>query len=593
MSKQPDGNEPWRKLLTAVNRWFDPTQALKGGDEFSLKYPVQPGPAEPDLTVMTRIEVEPDTPLKRLKVRAGAAADQVSKVLEQVQSDLTDDVALTLGRVKDALNADMSADVIVRPVTLQFVQPLQAYVVYIDGAANGQVVEEAILEPLLLLARGSVTARGTDLLHLVESHLVSNRQTEPVHQLRTIVEGVVSGQVALLLESAPGALLMEARNWPSRAVDKPITENVVKGPHEAFTENIRTNSALLRHRLMTPDLVFEPGQIGRRSRSYVYLAYIRGLANADLLAEVRRRLAAIDIDTLTDNGMLEQYLEGHQKTFFPTLGTTERPDRAAASISEGRVAILLDGSPYVLLVPWLFGDFFHNPEDYYIRPPFGTALRIVRITGAMITLLLPGLYIAIANYHHEMIPPSLLLAIAATREAVPFPAPLEVVMMELAFEIIREGSIRIPSVLGQTVGIVGALILGQAAVQAAIVSPILVIIVALTALGSFTIPNYEMGLVIRVLRFGFIFLATTFGLYGVAVGLLLISGHASAMRSFGVPFMAPLGPRLPGSPDTIIRGPLPAMGRRPGTVRPADRRRQAQGVTAGLPGKFSQEEASE
>ena len=228
MSKQPDGSQPWQKLLTAANRWFDPTRASEGAKEFSLKYPVQPGSAEPDLTVSTRIQVPPDSPLQRLKVRSGVAAEQVTRVLEQMQSDLSDDVTLTLGRVKDALNADTSADVIVRPVTLRFAVPLQAYVVYIDGAANGQVVEEAILEPLLLLARGSVTAMGSDLLHLVESTLVSNRQTEPVYQLGTVVEGVVAGQVALLLEGVPGALLLEARNWPSRTVDKPITENVVE-----------------------------------------------------------------------------------------------------------------------------------------------------------------------------------------------------------------------------------------------------------------------------------------------------------------------------------------------------------------------------
>ncbi|HWI62802.1 MAG TPA: spore germination protein [Symbiobacteriaceae bacterium] len=586
MSEQPKSQTPWSKLLDAINRLFDPRRAAQSAENFSLKYPEEPDPQEPyDLTQHTHLHVQPDSPVGRLKVRSGAAAEHVAQTMQRLGTDLAGDVELNLGRLKDALNAEKSADIVIRPLRISAAPPLRAYIVYVDGIVDSTALEEAILEPLLELGRCQTPVRGVPLLELVESTLVASRQTEQIYQLSTVVESVVAGQVALLLESVPGALLLEARAWPGRGVEKPITEAVAKGPHEAFTETIRTNSALIRRRLMTPDLVFEPGQLGRRSRSYIYLAYLKSVVSEDLLRELRRRLSQIDVDVVIDSGVLQQYLEDSQKGLFPTIGYTERPDRVAAAIAEGRVGLMVDGSPYVVIVPWLFGDYFRISEDYYVKWPFGTLLRIIRIMGAVITLTLPALYIAIANFHHEMIPSALLLAIAASREAVPFPAPLEVVMMEAAFEIIREGSLRIPSMLGQTVGIVGALILGQAAVQAAIVSPILVIVVALTALGSFTIPNYEMSMVLRFLRFGFIILATAGGLYGIALGLLVLSAHAASLRSLGVPYLAPSGPRIPGSPDVIARAPLSAMDRRSDVARPKDKRREARKVIAPAPGK--------
>lgn len=578
---QPTTESSLRKLTKKLNRLFDP-RLVSGPESFSLKYPVAEEP--PGAPVRTQLEVAPDTPLHRLQVRSGAAVETVTMALEALQGDLSTDVELNLGRLKAELNVGSSVDIVVRALNVPCVPPLRAYVIYIDGVVNGREVEEAIIEPLLGADGKAIEARGADLLLYAETSLMAIRQTQRVYKLSTLVEGIVSGQAGLLLESAPGALVLEARGWPGRGVEKPITEAVIKGPHEAFNETIRINTALIRRRLMTPDLVFERVQLGRRSRTDLCLGYLKSVANPDLLDELRRRLATIDVDVLTDSGMLQQFLEHKPKALFPVIGSTERPDRAAAALAEGRAVLLQDGSPYILMVPWLFGDFYHNPEDYYIKWPFGTFLRVVRAVGALVALLLPALYIAISNFHHEMIPSSLLLAIAATREAVPFPAPIEVAMMEVVFEIIREGSLRIPSVLGQTVGIVGALILGQAAVQAAIVSPILIIVVALTALGSFTIPNYEMGLVIRLLRFLFIGLGTTFGLYGIAIGLLVVSTHAAGMRSFGVPYLAPEGPRLKTSPDVLVRGPLPALEQRPSTLRPLDSRRQAQDVSAGAPG---------
>lgn len=343
---------------------------------------------------------------------------------------------------------------------------------------------------------------------------------------------------------------------------------MVRGAQKGFTETLRLNTALLRRRLMTPDLVMEAGMLGRRTRDDICLCYLDGVVHPDLVQEVRRRLSSVDVDMISDTGVLEQFIEDHPKSLLPTLGSTQRPDRAAAQIAEGRVVILVEGSPYALIGPVTFGDFFRNPEDYSIKWPFGTFLRLVRMLGMFVTLLLPSLYISFANVHQEMLPTALVLAIAASREPVPFPAPVEVLIMEVSFEIIREGSLRIPAAMGQTAGIVGALILGQAAVQASIISPILVIIVATTALGSFTIPDYGMSLAVPVVRFGFILLGSTFGLYGIAIGLLLLAAHTSGLKSLGVPYMAPIGPRLRTSPDLIVRGQLYTMDQRPEMLRP-------------------------
>lgn len=582
------GDQAWgvhrlKKWVNQVHRLFDPSVQGRDAQIFSLKHPPAPPVERPSLVISTQPEAPADTPHTRVKIRAAAAARLAEQALDRLQTDLTDDVSISLGLIKEGLHADLASDLVIRDFTVPFTQPLQAYLIYYDGITDAAALDRAVLHPLMDLARGQKRPDPADLLRRFQGTLIPGSQVQQAFALSETLSGIAGGACTLLLEGVAGALLVGNRQMPGRGVEKPFAEKAVRGPHEAFTETLRVNTALLRRRLMTPDLVFEPARIGRRSRSSVAITYLQGLVNPALVAEVRRRLSTLDLDMLQDSLQLGHLLEDYPFSLFPLVNGTERPDRAAAALAEGRVILLAEGSPYAVIAPSLFGDFFRSPEDYYIKWPFGTALRLIRALGMMITLTLPALYISIANFHQEMIPTSLLMAIAASREAVPFPAAVEVLVMEIAFEIIREGSLRIPSVLGQTVGIVGGLILGQAAVQANIVSPILVIIVATTALGSFTIADYNMGLTARLLRFGFILLGATFGLYGVAAGFFLLSAQASSLRSFGVPYMAPSGPRVPTSPDVLIRGPLYQMDRRPEFTRPLDDRRQAEGVTAWNP----------
>jgi len=326
--------------------------------------------------------------------------------------------------------------------------------------------------------------------------------------------------------------------------------------------------------MRTPDLVSEILKVGTLSRVDCAVLYVEGLTNPKLVAEVKRRINAIKADHIQDTGVLEQFIEDRPLVLVPQTLSTERPDRMAAFLAEGHVGLLLDGSPFGLIVPVTFWSLLHAAEDHFLRWPFGTFLRIVRVAALGAALLLPAVYIAVTNFHPEMIPTDLLLAIAATREKVPFPTAVEVIIMEMSFELIREAGIRVPGVIGPTLGIVGALILGQAAVAASIVSPILVIIVALTALGSFAIPNFNMAFAARITRFAYIALAAAFGFYGIAAGVFVQMLIYVSTRSFGVPFMSPVAPFAQSSGDVVLRYPSWSMELRPPFLQTSPRERQ-------------------
>lgn len=566
-----------QKWLKVIHKLFDPRPPLTFDQTFSLRRPHATG-APPDNPAHAQPPGSPVTPLERLRVSAGVGAEQAQACLDSLQADLTCDAGLTVGRVKERLQFGANQGLIVRTLQVPLQPPVQAHLVFMDGLTDAMEIERMVIQPLLALPRPIERVDGADLASLAERSLLLGRHSQRVYRLAEVLDGVTSGQCALILDTAPCVILLETRGWPGRQVDKPFSEQVIIGPNEAFTEILQTNTGLLRRRVMSPDLRLEPARVGRRSRTNLCICYLEGVANPHLVAEAHRRIAQVDVDLITDSHQLVQFISDSPRGYLPTMQATERTDRAAAAIAEGRIVILVEGSPFAQIAPVVFADFMHVAEDYYLAWPFGTLLRLIRILGLLVTLILPALYIAIADYHQEMIPSNLLLAIAASREAVPFPAPLEVLLMEVAFEIIREGSLRVPSMLGQTIGIVGALILGQAAVQASIVSPILVIVVATTALGSFTIPNGTLSLAIRFARFLFIGLAASFGLFGVAVGLFVLSAHTAALKSFGVPFMAPTGPRRKGSPDVVLRGALEAMERRPDMVEPVDHTRQTANV---------------
>ncbi len=392
--------------------------------------------------------------------------------------------------------------------------------------------------------------------------------------LRDILDGVNYGDTAFFLEGCSKALLVETKGWERRGVERPQIEQTISGPQEAFTETLRTNTALLRKLLKSEQLSTEILTVGSRIKTYVAVMYLRDLANPDLVAEVRRRIEGIKVDFVADSGVLEQFIEDHPYNLNPTILSTERPDRVASKIVEGKVAILVDGSPLTLVVPTTMYEQLHTGEETYRSWQAGTYIRYLRAMAFLVSFLLPGMYLSLVLFHHEMFPTELLLAIAGNREKVPFPSIIEVLLMEFSLELIREAGLRIPGVMGSTIGIVGALILGQAAVQANIVSPILVILVAITGLASFAIPYYSLAFSTRIYRFFYIALGVTLGFFGIAIGLFVHGILAANLKSFGAPYLAPTGPRTEAGADVITRLPVFFHEKRPDYVNPQDATRQ-------------------
>lgn len=415
----------------------------------------------------------------------------------------------------------------------------------------------------------------TPLLNNSESHkniedTIYSQSITTAKIMKDIAVDVNKGNVALFIDGEAQAYIISASKYEGRSVEKPDTEIVVKGPKEAFNENISTNISLVRKKIKNESLVVESTTISKRSNNEVYIVYIKDLVNDQLLHNIKNRVAALDVDAIQNLALLEQYIEERQLSIFPTILYTERPDRAAAFLEDGHIILLMDNSPDSLVLPATFWSFYHISEDHYLRFPYGNVTRLLRAVALFITLFTSSIYIAVTSFHTEMIPPDLLLAIASTREKVPFPVFLEVLLMELAFELIREGGLRVPTPIGPTISIVGALILGQAAVQANVVSPIVVIVVALSGLCSYVISDISMNFAIRITRFMFIFSAALFGLYGVAAFLVAGLAYLVSIKSFGVPYFSPFTPTYKSSGDTLFRKLLKNEIFRPGYLKTKD-----------------------
>ncbi len=438
--------------------------------------------------------------------------------------------------------------------------------IFLDGLVNTDLIDSDVLKPLLKWGRGQLNLpRIEQLKQLFLEQIITTAEIKYGHQIPDIVTHILSGDTALLIDGMEQALFIGLKKWEKRAVDEPQTELVVRGPREGFTEDLRTNTSLIRRRIKTANLKMESLTIGRLSQTNIVMTYIEGIAEDSLLQEVRERLSRIDIDAILESGYIEELINDNPFSIFPQVANTERPDRVVGGILEGQVGILVDNTPFCLIAPQTFFQFLQTTEDYYLRYPIGTFTRWIRFLFLLISLLLPSLYIALTTFHQEMIPTNLLLSVAASREPVPFPALVEALIMEISFEGLREAGLRMPRPTGQAVSIVGALVIGQAAVDAGIVSSPMVIIVALTGIAAFVIPDYSLANAIRFLRFPMMILAGTLGFYGILLGAIFLQIHISRLRSFGVPYFSPVAPLdIDGLKDVVIRAPWWAMVNRPG-----------------------------
>ncbi|MEW9674210.1 spore germination protein [Ammoniphilus sp. 3BR4] len=460
-----------------------------------------------------------------------------------------------------------SPDVVIREIRIGKHRSIKIALIFTEGLSDAQSVNQFIMESLMLDIQQSdvdldISSRR-DTLQLLKE-LLPVGSIKDVSDFETLLPSILSGDTAILVEGHSQGLLVGLRGWEDRGVQEPSSQTVIRGPKEGFSENIRTNTALIRRKIKDPNLWLESLTIGRRTQTAVNMMYIQGIANGKVVEEVRKRLKRIEIDSILEGGYIEELIQDETYTPFPTIFHTERPDVIAAGLLEGRIAIFVDGTPFVLLVPVIFSQFFSAAEDYYQRSDISTLLRLLRYLAFFIALLGPSLYIAITTFHQEMLPSEILFSLMAQREGVPFPAFIEALLMEVTFELLREAGIRMPRAVGQAVSIVGALVIGQAAVEAGIISAAMVIVVSITAISSFIIPAYNLAISVRILRFGMMGLAASFGLLGIIVGVIAVIQHLCQLRSFGVPYMAPFGPMvMADQKDAIIRAPWWGMFSRP------------------------------
>jgi spore germination protein KA len=511
----------------------------------------------------------PDSKRRRLTCELSTNNQQFS-----VSASLADNLQI----MKKTYYIPKNGDIILREfdVTIKN-ETRSAFILFFDGLTDTNIINAFIMQPLMLLSNMHIKSKEADLSKYIKNSLLPQNQLKEATSFEDIVEGVNFGGCALFVDGMDLAFVADVKGWEHRGVERPQTELVIRGPQEGFTEGLRINTALIRKILKDENLIAENISIGTKSKTPCSLMYLQDLANESLVKEVRRRLESIKIEYLTDSGELEQFLEDSTFMTAPQIIATERPDRVASMLAEGKVAVVVDGSPFVLVMPASLVALLHTAEDSYLRFPYGNFLRLVRTVGLLFALLLPGMYVAITNYHHEMIPTDLLFSIVASREKVPFPSVVEILIMELAFELIREAGIRIPGPIGPTLGIIGALILGQAAVAASIVSPILIIVVAVTGIGSFSIPNFSLALGFRILRFSYILLGALAGFLGISFGLFVHGLMLVNAKSFGVPYLVPFAPKtLGGLADTITRTPVWQQEKRPDFLNTKDDRRQAQ-----------------
>jgi len=496
---------------------------------------------------------------------------------QNTHTDLnTYDVSITLGsslddNVQQFRTLFQGDDTfIVRFLSNQQCPEARFCILYIEGMLKDEVINESVIQPLIQTVLPRKTEGGID--HILQEVILSN-QAEKVSDGNRLLQGILRGECALLMDNCSEGLVINAIGWQNRGIQEPVNEQVLRGPREGFVESIIVNQTMIRRRLATPKLKFVSRLLGKHSKTKVYVCYLEGVANHQILSEVFRRLDKIDVDGVMDAGNISEYIKDAPYSPFETTGITERPDVAAADLLEGRIIILIDGTPVAITLPFLFEEYFQTDDDYYINYYFASFNRLLRMVSFILTITAPGVYVALLTYHHELIPSPLLFSISAAREGVPFPTVVETIFLLFIFEIMREVGMRVPMTVGQTISILGALVLGTAAVDARIVSAPVIIVVAITGLTGLITPRIKAPVII--LRLMLVLMGGFMGLFGVFFGIIALFQHLCGLRSFGVPYMIEFSSLNPSDiKDTFIRAPHWFMKKRPTFISGRNRTRQ-------------------
>ena len=465
------------------------------------------------------------------------------------------DLDKNIDYLKVQYNSLINSDVILRPFVIDiYGKHYNALFLGIDGMFSSDLVNNFLLRPLMETNSSSTktnyTKNGVEFRKIKKTNiedyifdkLLPQNTVKKVTKFSDVSNFVNSGDCALFVDFLSVAFVIDVKGFESRSIDNPKNEIVVRGSQEAFVEKLRTNTSILRRLVNSSELIIENSSIGKVSKTNVAICYMKNIANSSLVSEVKYRLNNIDVDYVVSSGNVEQLIQDNTKVALPQMISTERPDKAVNHLLEGRVIILVNGSPYSLIAPGVFIDFLSSPEDLNLKHQYSNLLKVLRIIATFITLFLPGIYVAIMNFHTELVPTALLFTIASSRNSVPFPVIFELLLMEISFELIREAGLRIPTPIGPTIGIIGALVLGDAAVSANLVSPVLIVIVALTGICSFAIPDFSLNFTFRIYKFIYIFLGYFAGLLGIAIGLFVQVVLLCNLKSFGASYFAPYAP---------------------------------------------------
>lgn len=482
------------------------------------------------------------------------------------------DLPLTLYNVESVFGG--CVDFVKRPIALSGDESRTVTLVYLMGMVKMERVSEYIMRPMAQdpFLKGS----WGQVMDRMEGGSLYNLTTVRRTTCDQVVFDIVNGYCVMFFPGVPDVLSFFTGTEEKRAISDPVNEPPLKGPRDSFVETVRTNTSIVRRRIRTPDLRIKELFVGRQTVTPVDLLWIDGITNPELVSSVEKRVADIDIDALIATGSLEEYIVDELHTAFPMISSTERPDRFSAGLVEGRVGVLVDGLPLGWLAPGTLGQFFKTPQDRSSNWIAASVLTVLRYLCMLTTLLLPALYLAAVTFHPEMLPTKLTLSIIAAKQDVPFTSVFEVLIMLLAFELVQEAGLRLPQSIGQTVSILGGLVVGSAAVEARIVSPAVLIAVALAGIAGYTMPNQDFAAALRIWRFALALLTGVGGLFGLALGLAALIIHLAGLESFGVAYLTPFaangGEQVEG--QTVLRQPLPKSKLREAALRTKNRRNQ-------------------
>lgn len=450
------------------------------------------------------------------------------------------------------------------------VQPLDAALIYVNGLADKTIIDRDILNPLMFKIEEDLPEKE-NLADYISKKYISMSNTYIKNNLSNIVHEIKRGNSAILINQMSEAIILDTKGGQYRSIGEPENETTIKGPREGFIENLSTNLSILRRRIKDKNLVIEQFVLGQRSEVDVAIVYLENLADTSIVNELRKRINLIDVDKITDSGVLQQYLEESTYSVFPQSYATERPDVVTSNILEGKIAIIVSGTPFVITVPAVFIEFFQTVEDYNFKTVPGSLFRLLRVASIFIVITLPSIYLTLIKFNAELIPIKFITPIVQSRIGIALTPFLEIMGMEVLIEILREGGLRLPSKVAQTLSVVGGIIIGDTAVRSKMVSPTTLFLVGITVVTSFVIPNIEMSLAIRLLRFPMLIISNFLGIYGIGIGWFLIIVHLFSLENFGVPYLEFTKNDML---DTFIRAPIWMHNKRPEVIPNKDPIRQ-------------------